>query len=183
MTSLKRTKVHDPDEIGRIRIMTERVTDSIKALDMLDCSSFTEQQQKRQLVQNYSKELQNALTQIPSQEQIQIYQFTNDEKLAMDFEASLLDGRQDDINRIHGAMLEIKCLMQDASTTTKSQGDVMDRLDTHMAQTQENTKQGLDQLYSADQKQRTKKRSLWVGVAIGLTLVVGLLIVVVIIKE
>ena len=26
MTSLKRNKVHDKDEIGRIRIMTERVT-------------------------------------------------------------------------------------------------------------------------------------------------------------
>ena len=183
MNSLKRTQVSDPNEIGRIRIMTEKVTESIKSLDMLKCSTSTEEQQKRQLVQNYSKELQNALNQIPNtQELTQIYQYTNDEKRAMDFEASLLDGRQDDINRIHGAMVQIKSLMQEASTNTKSQGDVIDRLDYHLEQTDENTKKGLDQLYSADEKQRNKKRSLWVGVAIGLALVVCLLIMVAIIK-
>ncbi len=100
----------------------------------------------------------------------------------MEFEASLLDGRQDDVNRIHDAMVQIKGLMQEASTTTKAQGDVLDRLDYHMTQTDENTKKGLEQLYSADEKQRNKKRSLWVGVAIGLALVVSLLIVIAIIK-
>jgi t-SNARE complex subunit (syntaxin) len=182
MTSLKRNKVHDKDDIGKIRIMTERVTESIKALDSVQCSSSTEEQQKRQLVQNYSRELENALTQIPASEQTQIYKLTSDEKRAMEFEASLLDGRQDDVNRIHDAMVQIKGLMQEASTTTKAQGDVLDRLDYHMTQTDENTKKGLEQLYSADEKQRNKKRSLWVGVAIGLALVVSLLIVIAIIK-
>ena len=91
---------------------------------------------------------------LPEQTQTQIYASLNQTEL--DFQTSLQQEREEQINRIHGSVNEINAIFNQLGNLVKEQGNEMNSINDNINQFSNNAERANDQLKKANENQRQR---------------------------
>lgn len=118
------------------------------------------------LNQNYQEILETARKNIGSQNRLQFDEL----------DKYLLEERKEKIKGIEKNIQNIAGIMKDCSDLTKSQGELIDRIDYEVSSAQKNTKKGLNQVEISNRDQKIKRNCCIITILISCIIIIGVVV-------